>query len=465
MKKILTEKVFQIALVKMVVLILMCATGFAEATSDELYKLLACNGAPDDLFGHSVGIWGDYAVVGAYTADANGSNSGSACIFKRDPNSSWIKQAELDPNDGDTDDWFGHSVSISGDYAVVGAHGNDDDGNHSGSAYIFKRTGTSWSQKAKLLADDAQASTSFGFSVSISGDTVVVGSVGDDDVVNGEDSGSAYIFKRTGTGWTEEDKLLASDGGPADNFGYSVSISGDSVVVGAYQEGGTIGSAYIYKRTGTEWTEEDKLLASDGEVNDTFGRSVSISGDCAVVGADGDDDTGSAYIFKRDPNSSWFQKAKLLPSDGAPGWIFGYSVSIFNDNAIVGAWGDTENGNYTASAYIVDKPVISQVKSSNGSKPAHSIIIEGQNFEHLRHILDFVELEDKIGKRHRFRGNDAAIIIENNKISIGYIHQEEVVYASFTLKYGLGKIDKKIVVPDNSAGAEKVSGVAEQFKM
>ena len=196
---------------------------------------------------------------------------------------------------------LGSSVSLSGDYAVVGACGDDDNGSNSGSAYVFKRTGTSWAQEAKLLPADGATGDLFGWSVSISGGyaVVVAGSVGFKPSL-----GSAYVFKRTGTSWAQEAKLLASDGAEGDGFGVSVSVSGDYAVVGAAFDdvnGDISGSAYVFKRTGTSWAQEAKLLASDGASLDLFGMSVSISGDYAVVGAFADDDnglsSGSAYLY------------------------------------------------------------------------------------------------------------------------------------------------------------------------
>ena len=190
-------------------------------------------------------------------------------------------------SDGAASDEFGVSVAISGDTLVVGAHGDNDNGTNSGSAYIFTRSGTlAWTQQAKLTASDGAADDEFGGSVAISGDTVVVGAVWNDD--NGTDSGSAYIFTRSGTAWTEQAKLTASDGAADDNFGNSVAISGDTVVVGAWHDddnGTDSGSAYIYTRSGTAWTEQAKLMASDGAADDEFGDSVAISGDTVVVGA------------------------------------------------------------------------------------------------------------------------------------------------------------------------------------
>ena len=318
-------------------------------------KLHASDGAAGDGFGKSVSIFGDYAIVGATCNSDNGGCSGSAYLFKRS-GTSWVEEAKLLPSDGAAFDFFGSSVSISGDYAIVGAWADDDNGNLSGSAYLFKRSGTSWAEEAKLLPSDGAAGDEFGSSVSISGDYAVVGAWADDD--NGNLSGSAYLFKRSGTSWAQEAKLLPFDGAAGDEFGSSVSISGDYAVVGATcdsDNGGCSGSAYLFKRSGTSWAQEAKLLPSDGAVFDFFGESVSISGDYAIVGAWADDDngnlSGSAYLFKRS-GTSWAQKVKILSSDGAAGDEFGSSVSISGDYAVVGAGADDDNGNFSGSAYL-----------------------------------------------------------------------------------------------------------------
>ena len=208
------------------------------------------------------------------------------------------EQTKLTASDAAADDLFGYSVSISGDYAIVGSYFDDDAGSSSGSAYIFVRTGTTWSEQAKLTASDAAADDLFGYSVSISGDYAIVGAERNDDV--GSNSGSAYIFVRTGTTWSEQAKLTASDAATNDNFGLRVSISGGYAIVGAYlndDAGSSSGSAYIFVRTGTTWSEQAKLTASDAATNDNFGISVSISGGFAIVGARKNDDAGSAYIY------------------------------------------------------------------------------------------------------------------------------------------------------------------------
>jgi hypothetical protein len=328
------------------------------ASWSQQQKLIASDGTAFDLFGYVVSISGDYAIGGAPYDDDNGTDSGSAYIIKRD-GTNWSEQAKLVASDGADEDHFGISVSISGDKTIVGASDDNDNGMLIGSAYIFNRDGTSWSQQQKLTAADIDVDGHFGISVSISGDYAIVGAYGDDD--NGTKSGSAYIFKRNGTSWSEQAKLIASDGSAEDNFGISVSISGDYAIVGAFLDddnGRDSGSAYIFKRDGTSWSEQAKLVASDGAADDYFGRSVSISGDYAIVGAYADDDngswSGSAYIFKRD-GTSWSEQAKLVASDGAADDYFGYPVSISGNRAIIGAGNKDDNGESSGSAYIFDK--------------------------------------------------------------------------------------------------------------
>ena len=213
----------------------------------------------------------------------------------------WTEVDILTASNGATDDRFGNSVFISGDYAIVGAFGDDMD---KGSAYIFERIGGSWTEIDILTAGDGAAGDHFGGAVSISGDYAIVGAYGNDD--NGAETGSAYIFERTGSSWTQVAKLLAGDGAANDYFGGSVSISGDGdyAIVAAHfddnDNGPGSGSVYIFKRTGSSWTEIDILTASDGAANDYFGGSVSMSGEYAIVGAQYDDDkgtdSGSAYV-------------------------------------------------------------------------------------------------------------------------------------------------------------------------
>jgi len=322
---------------------------------NDIQELFASDGATDDFFGHSVAIDGDYALIGAYEDDDNGAYSGSAYIFKRE-GTVWNEQSKLLPSDGELHDCFGCSVSINGEYGVIGASNDDDNGHSSGSAYVFKRNGTAWTEQSKLLPSDGTEGHTFGCSVSIDGDYAIIGAVGDDD--NGWYSGSVYVFRRNRTVWDEKSKLLPSDGEAADCFGRSVSIDGDYVLIGAPSDddnGHGSGSAYVFRRNGTVWAEQSKLLPSDGEEHEHFGRYVSIDGDYGLIGAWGDDDngyrSGSAYIFKRE-GTVWNEQSKLLPSDGEDYGYFGKSVSINGEYTIIGARGDNDNGNDAGSVYV-----------------------------------------------------------------------------------------------------------------
>ena len=231
-------------------------------------KILASDKQVGDEFGVRVSLSGDYAIVGAYREDAgisNISNAGAAYIFKRDTTTdSWSQQKKILANDKQANDWFGNSVSISGDYAIVGAYGEDEGGSNAGAAYIFKRSGITWSQQAKILATDKAANDQFGNSVSISGDYAIVGAYQEDE--GGSNAGAAYIFKRSGITWSQQAKILATDKQANDWFGNSVALSGDYAIVGAYQEdegGSYAGAAYIFKRSGITWSQQAKILATD----------------------------------------------------------------------------------------------------------------------------------------------------------------------------------------------------------
>ncbi|MCG3163162.1 MAG: hypothetical protein JMDDDDMK_04545 [Acidobacteria bacterium] len=318
-------------------------------------KLTANDAAGNDRFGWSVGISGETIVVGAPLDDDAGSSSGSAYVFVR-TGTLWSQQQKLTASDAARDDWFGYSVAISGETIVVGAYFDDDAGVNSGSAYVFVRTGTVWSQQQKLTASDAAASDNFGNAVAISGETVVVGAVLDDDA--GSSSGSAYVFVRTGTVWSQQQKLTASDAAAGDLFGSALAISGETIVIGAQFDadaGSDSGSAYVFVRTGTVWSEQQKLTASDAAAFDHFGYSVRISGETIVIGSPGDNvaggNSGSAYVFVR-TGTVWSEQQKLTASDAAAGDVFGSALAISGETIVIGAQFDDDAGSDSGSAYI-----------------------------------------------------------------------------------------------------------------
>ena len=318
---------------------------FDIPTGNELFKLTASDAAADDLFGISVAVSGSTAVIGAYQDDDHGNASGSAYVFDIATGSELLK---LTASDASANDLFGYSVAISGNAAVIGAYQNDDHGSASGSAYVFDVT--TGNELFKLTASDASAGDRFGASVALSGNAAVIGAYQDDDM--GGASGSAYVFDIS-TG-SELFKLTASDGRAGDQFGYSVALSGGRAIVGANEDdhsGTNSGSAYLFDvSTGDELF---KLTASDGTSGDRLGASVAGSGNRAVVGADRDDDrgtnSGAAYVFDMTTGA---EISKLIASDGAAHDNFGIALAISGSTTVIGAYGDNHDSVNVGSAYV-----------------------------------------------------------------------------------------------------------------
>jgi uncharacterized repeat protein (TIGR01451 family) len=367
--------------------------------------LKASNTGASDLFGHSVAISGDTVVVGAYGEDSSavgvGGNqasnsaleSGAAYVFVGN-GATWSQQAYLKASNTAPLDEFGYSVAISGDTVVVGApaedsnatgvggDGDNDSMAQAGAAYVFVRSGTTWTQQAYLKASNTGAGDGFGWSVAICGDTVVVGADREDSNATGvdasqtdnsaTDSGAAYVFVRSGSTWSQQAYLKASNTDPSDSFGWSVAASGDTVVVGAIFESSAApgvngnqgndsapgsGAAYVFVRSGSTWSQQAYLKASNPEFNDQFAGALAISGDTVISGAVGEDSnasgvggnqgdnsasrSGAAYVFVRS-GTTWAQQAYLKASNAAFEDLFGVSVAVSGDAAIVGApWEDS----------------------------------------------------------------------------------------------------------------------------
>ncbi len=330
----------------------------------ELAKLSASDAAGDDSFGRSVAISGDMALIGAHRNDDAcksdpACNSGSAYVF-RSNGKTWIQETKLTPSDAALGDWFGWSVAASGNAVVIGAFNEGNTGgvvpDGPGAAYVFRFDGSTWAEESKLIASDAAIADGFGQSVSIDGDVIVVGAPGDND-----SAGSAYIYRFNGTNWAEEQKLVASDASTGDNFGFSVSLSANVAVIGAHLRDGAsalnAGSAYVFRFNGSSWIQEATLSASDAAAEDWFGWSVSVSGNVAVVGAKLDDDgeftSGSAYVYRFD-GSNWIEEQKLHASDAAWADWFGQAVTVAGDVILAGAHGDDLGGSKSQSgaAYV-----------------------------------------------------------------------------------------------------------------
>jgi tRNA threonylcarbamoyladenosine modification (KEOPS) complex Pcc1 subunit len=347
--------------------------------------LKASNAEAGDEFGASVALSDDTLVVGAYREDSSanggeGDNSameaGAAYVFTRS-GGVWSQQAYLKASNAEAGDGFGVSVALSEDTLVVGARyeagsagGGEGDNTapNAGAAYVFTRSGGVWSQQAYLKASNAEGSDGFGWSVALSGDTLVVGAYGEDSSAGGGEgdntastAGAAYVFTRSGSVWSQQAYLKASNAEAGDWFGRSVALSDETLVVGAYREDSSTGggegdnsateagAAYVFTRSGGLWSQQAYLKASNAEAADWFGYGVALTGDTLVVGAYGEDSSvfggegdnsapgaGAAYVFTRS-GAVWSQQAYLKASNAEASDLFGYSVAVSGDTLVVGA--------------------------------------------------------------------------------------------------------------------------------
>jgi hypothetical protein len=364
------------AILSLSVLIALCTPPAVQCETP--VELRGSGGSGDDNFGWSLAVSGNTAVIGA---PAGSQSPGAAYVFNRSPNG-WRQAARLTASDGGSDDHFGFSVGISGDTIVVAAPlhtvGNNS---QQGAAYIFVKPATGWSnmtETAELTAADGLAGDRLGYSVAMYGGTVVAGAA---DVTLGGNiyQGAAYVFVQPRAGWrttsSYKAKLTASDVSSGAHFGWSVAISGDTLVIGAY-DAGCCGSAYVFVKPASGWsngTETAELTASDGVSYDFFGWSVAISGSAICVGANQfDSSVGKAYVYE-EPAQGWVnmtQTAELTPSDGVPFEDFGVSVAISDAAVAVGA---TDGTSGPGAAYIFLEPVGGWGNETQNTKISPSI--------------------------------------------------------------------------------------------
>jgi ligand-binding sensor domain-containing protein len=318
-----------------------------------------------------------------------------------------LTQQKIVASDRWVEDEFGSSTAVSGDFAIVGSPKEDEDVlgvnpiSNAGSAYISKRQADgTWKQVQKIVASDRALEDQFGYSVAINGNYAFVGAwQQEDEATNLTDAGCVYVFKKQNDStWTEIQKLTASDRSRLDFFSNSMAVSGDNLIVGAYQADGigtgttksNFGSAYIFqKQSDGTWKEVQKIVANDKAANDKFGFSVAINGDQAVVGTKDDAKdqngsnpilgAGSAYIYKKQANGSWTQVQKIVASNRGTDELFGYSVAISNDYVLVGVPARYglfyPNGPTPISAHL--SGVIFYKKQINGSWLESQAIVGG----------------------------------------------------------------------------------------
>ena len=330
---------------------------------NEVAKLLASDGVASDYLGYSVAIKGDTAVVGAYGDDDLGSEAGAAYVFIRDSSGVWTQQQKLTASDGVADDRFGWRVDVDGDTIVVGKESWDFFAPPPGAAYVFTRDSNGvWSEQQKLTAFDGEAGDYFGEAVAVSLDTIVIGADGDDDI--GTNTGAVYVYVRDSGGiWNLQQKLTASNGVDNDSFGNAVDLDGETAVVGTsnfyYDDTGTYvqtSTAYAFTRDSNgNWSEQELDPLVNVE-NEDFGKSVAVSGDTIAVGSPEDDDVelseGAVYLFNRDTTGVWSLQQKVTASDGGNNDNLGFSIGLDGDNLVASAYTDDDNGTDSGSAYL-----------------------------------------------------------------------------------------------------------------
>lgn len=354
----------------------LCATlalatiSFASDLRTNRFKLVPADAQISDQFGVSIAIDGTTLVVGADSVDGGGlnNNAGAAYVFVFD-GTQWVEQAKLKASDAGADDWFGRAVAIQGDTIVVGAPGCDTFDLDHGAVYVFVRSGSTWSQQAKIFPPDFMQY--LGASVAISNETLLAGAPGSRD---------AFVYVRRGTNWSQQTELATLDATPAE-FGCSVAVLGQRALIGARGDsdlGSGAGAAYVFERAAGVWSQTQKLYAGSPATSDSFGWSVALGADTLVIGAPRATLSqgtlpGAAYVFTP-AGGSWTQAARLQSSDAWPNDNFGYAVSIDAGNLLIGAPERVEAGLAFGSAYVfagagASWTELHKLLSGDGSQP------------------------------------------------------------------------------------------------
>ncbi len=315
----------------------------------EVQKLKALDVAFGTGFGGSVAVSGDWAVIGACDDSPLGLvGAGSVYVFQKQ-GGIWVQTQKLIASDAMFNADFGDAVAIDGPVMCVGARQDGKLGYLAGAAYLYELQGSTWVEVAALRASDFEPSAVFGGALAVSDDIVLVGASGEDNgAPRGSDFGAAYVFERQGNAWLEVQKLVASDGAPGDLFGIAVASSQDSLMVSSVSHDSVVnnlGAVYVFEKQGASWVETQQLTPLDPQPSQSFGVSVGLGADLAIIGSYADQDlgitSGSAYCFRR-LGGLWIQAGKLLATEGDNGDVFGFAVALDGETSLVGARGDEE---------------------------------------------------------------------------------------------------------------------------
>lgn len=329
---------------------------FVSAYAEQ--KVTASDGTANDWFGFSVSVKGNFAVIAAANKTIGGNSSQGAVYVFIKSGGIWTQWQKLTASDGGASDQFGYSVAFDGNKTIVVGAPN---ASNKGAVYVFEKTGSIFAQTQKLVASDGVTLDLFGRVVGIDGNTILIGAGG--TFVSGQYVlGSVYSFEQSGSTWLEKQRILSPH--PADNaarFGEALSISGTTALIGAWNAtiGGNAGQGigYVYTKSGSIWTLSTSLVASDGAAHDHLGSAVSLQGTKALLSADNayvsGSQQGAVYYFSSS-GTSWSQTNKFSPSVGTTGF-FGASVSLLNNTALIGAYGENSD---TGAAYVYNKALL-----------------------------------------------------------------------------------------------------------
>ena len=322
-------------------------------------QLIPSDGEAFENFGYAASIDSTVAIVSAIGSREKGPYSGSVYIYRYN-GSMWIEEAKLTASDGKPGDFFGQSVAVKGNLAIIGAYQSEGKTVKTGAAYIFRFKGNKWIEEAKIYSNDGTPNSYFGFSVALGKDgTAIVGAYGADG--KSSKSGAAYTFELIGGEWKQTGKLISPDGETGDKYGYSVAIHKDLAIVGAYHKkvsSNNFGAAYIYKRRGETWKEEVRLKQSTGTKHDYFGVSVDIRDAAALIGSSRFDketlkEVGAIYVFLKSPDG-WYESKRIQPHDGNSYDNFGLSLSLDRGKALVGSRLNDNQAEDAGAAYFYD---------------------------------------------------------------------------------------------------------------
>jgi hypothetical protein len=316
------------------------------AAQCELQRFVPLGAAAGDQFGTAVDVDGERAIVGGLQTLAD---PGYAVVLERQAGA-WVETARLTASDGAPGDRFGNSVAISGERLLVGAIFDDDNGQNSGSAYVFELVAGQWVETAKLSNHDGQINDFFAVALDLDGERALIGAKSDDDV--GASSGSAYVFELVAGQWVEAHKLIASDGLANELFGISVALEGDRALIGAPGElFSARGSAYVFELAGGVWVERRKLTAANGAIGDSFGARVALAGARCAIAAPLHQQLGAIYVFETQ-GAGWSAAAQLTPADNGAG--FGFAQGLDLSDARVLAGGGSFSSGTPGVAYLFE---------------------------------------------------------------------------------------------------------------